>query len=298
LSGTVPVDQILNANPAWVRVNIDEDLEPLVADIKKNGVLSPVLIAPDFLVVDGARRVRAAQVLGIAAIPATVTNDWGKILKYLHSRTNSKPMNWLEIEDLVHRILTELYKPVRWKRAVDSRRAKTGKRRNSIEGSHTMFVEELAPALRLSIAQLRTIQDLGATLRTAENIDPALANRIRRTINGIEQESGALFGADRIVRDMLRAHRHNMSNAPEPDPKLAREQERIITGIAEVLSHVLKGATEFTATTINPAVRTEVVEQVLNELARFRYGMRGFSKVLKNYAIGNNKERDDQQEQD
>lgn len=49
------------------------DLESLAASIRMNGVLSPVLLTPDLVLVCGERRVRAARMAGLDRIPAHIS---------------------------------------------------------------------------------------------------------------------------------------------------------------------------------------------------------------------------------
>ena len=64
------------------RVVDDEKMTELVESIKKNGIVSPVLVRPDdegtYEMISGHRRMHAAQVIGLKIIPAIVremTND-------------------------------------------------------------------------------------------------------------------------------------------------------------------------------------------------------------------------------
>ena len=64
------------------RVVDDEKMTELVESIKKNGIVSPVLVRPDdegtYEMISGHRRMHAAQLIGLKTIPAIVremTND-------------------------------------------------------------------------------------------------------------------------------------------------------------------------------------------------------------------------------
>lgn len=77
----VPVTEIA-LNPLQPRQRIDETaLEELVASIREHGVLQPLILAPSsadaepgihYQVVAGERRLRAAQMAGLATVPAIV----------------------------------------------------------------------------------------------------------------------------------------------------------------------------------------------------------------------------------
>lgn len=72
----IPLDQVV-PNPYQPRTQFDpEKMEELIASVREQGILQPVLlrrIGPDrFQLVAGERRYRAAQAVGLAAIPAMV----------------------------------------------------------------------------------------------------------------------------------------------------------------------------------------------------------------------------------
>ena len=60
------------------KVNDDEQMNLLVASIRENGVLSPIIVRPkentvdEYEIVSGHRRFRAVQKLGYQTIPAFV----------------------------------------------------------------------------------------------------------------------------------------------------------------------------------------------------------------------------------
>lgn len=290
MSGTVPIDQILNANPAWVRQDINDDLKPLIDSIRRNGLRVPVLLAPDFLVIDGARRVRAAQIVGLTEVPVVVTSDWTVILSNLTVARNPddrtyKPMSWMEVHDLQSRILAPLYGPTRARRMIESKRAQRGRRRGS-DGTtpRPQFVQEVATALGFTAPQFQALQDSVAAINKGASIDQGLGTQMRARLVEIERHEAKLFMANRAMREMLRRYMQHGTENMQADRRTAKEQEQTIQGIVGVLTHVKKEATEFTKTVaINPAVSPSVVADVIAELTRFRYDMRQFVQKLNAY---------------
>jgi ParB family transcriptional regulator, chromosome partitioning protein len=72
----VPIEEIV-PNPHQPRKHFDkEDLEDLVASIKKHGVMQPLTVSqrPDggFELIAGERRLRASQIAGLKTVPAVV----------------------------------------------------------------------------------------------------------------------------------------------------------------------------------------------------------------------------------
>ncbi len=80
--GTIPYRELklssIERDPNQPRINFDQDkLQELAHSIKLYGVLSPILVRPSkipgrYQVIAGERRVRAAQMVGLSAIPAIV----------------------------------------------------------------------------------------------------------------------------------------------------------------------------------------------------------------------------------
>ena len=78
----IRIDQIYPFDNHPFKVLDDEKMEDLVASVKENGVLVPVLVRPDdegtYEMISGHRRLHAAQKAGLATIPAIIrqmTND-------------------------------------------------------------------------------------------------------------------------------------------------------------------------------------------------------------------------------
>jgi ParB family chromosome partitioning protein len=69
----------VHANPAQPRRHFNPDsLAELAASIAQHGILQPVIVKRDgdgYLIMAGERRYRAAQLAGLASIPALVRND-------------------------------------------------------------------------------------------------------------------------------------------------------------------------------------------------------------------------------
>ncbi|MDY6802241.1 MAG: ParB/RepB/Spo0J family partition protein [Cyanobacteriota bacterium] len=72
---SIPIDQIVSAYSQPRRYFDREAIEQLVASIKKNGILQPLLVRPladKYEIVAGERRYRGAMELGLTAVPVTV----------------------------------------------------------------------------------------------------------------------------------------------------------------------------------------------------------------------------------
>lgn len=56
-----------------------DDPSKLIADIKKRGQTTPILIRPDLHLIDGLRRVRALESLGISQVEAFTADTWEEV---------------------------------------------------------------------------------------------------------------------------------------------------------------------------------------------------------------------------
>src|SRR3954454_4734314 len=82
------------------RKNPSEDIEPLMASIKKLGLLQPVTITPDGVLVCGARRLAAVKRLGWRTLKVWVrsgiSDDLNRLLAQQDENEQRKPLNQLE----------------------------------------------------------------------------------------------------------------------------------------------------------------------------------------------------------
>jgi len=85
----VRIDQI------QVKKRIRQDLgnlEPLMASLRRHGLINPILISPDFRLIAGERRFESAKRLGWRDIPVQIVED-----------SNQARVIELEIEENLHR---------------------------------------------------------------------------------------------------------------------------------------------------------------------------------------------------
>jgi ParB family transcriptional regulator, chromosome partitioning protein len=82
------------------RTNPSDDIEPLMASIKKLGVLQPVTITPDGVLVCGARRLAAVKRLGWRTLKVWVrsgiSDELNRLLAQQDENEQRKPLNQLE----------------------------------------------------------------------------------------------------------------------------------------------------------------------------------------------------------
>ncbi len=74
----VPLKAIFDANPRAIRDDLG-DLTELSASMDAEGLKVPLLLTPDFRIIDGARRLQAAYELGWTDVWAVATDTWATV---------------------------------------------------------------------------------------------------------------------------------------------------------------------------------------------------------------------------
>lgn len=95
------------------RKNPSDDIEPLMASIKKLGLLQPVTITPDGALVCGARRLAAVRRLGWRTLKVWVrsgiSDDLNRLLAQQDENEQRKPLNQLEQAVLFRELRTLIH---------------------------------------------------------------------------------------------------------------------------------------------------------------------------------------------
>jgi ParB family chromosome partitioning protein len=234
LSTTVPTEGFawvsigsISPNPRQPRERFDEEaLEALAASIREVGVLQPVVIGPAddegrHVLVAGERRLRAARLAGLEAIPAVIreSDDSGRLAEALIENVQREDLGSLE-EAAAYRSLMEDFDMTHEKVA-----ERVGKSRSAITNSVRLLnlpgaIQGLLADGRLSAGAARAL--LGTT-------DTAFAVR---TANRASDEGWSV----RQVEDAVR--RHDGGEADRVDPA-RRERPAEIIALEERLTERL-----------------------------------------------------------
>lgn len=105
--GQVPVRLIADMNPAYLRTDVG-DVTDLARDMKKRGLVAPILLSSDYVILDGARRFEAAKALGWTEIWAIAAGGWhviraellASVERHQAPRSFVKPKTFLDIIEL------------------------------------------------------------------------------------------------------------------------------------------------------------------------------------------------------
>jgi ParB family chromosome partitioning protein len=109
----IPLDWI-EVNPFQPRKDFDESaLEEMAASIRTHGIIQPITVrrlsADKFQLIAGERRLRAARLAGLEAVPAYVllTDDQGMLEIALIENIQREDLNALDVAISLNRLMTE-----------------------------------------------------------------------------------------------------------------------------------------------------------------------------------------------
>jgi len=184
------VRSILDQNPVWVRAQLPDDTN-LLADIKKNGMLLPVLLTEDWQVVDGARRMEVARKLGWDVVPVLIDPSWDDVKKYFEQARAqdsylglSVAMSWMELADVWGGPLTQLYVKERYARAAHTRRHNLpAARREDGVTAYNLEVAQMYGYGGTAVKEIRGIRSSGNTFSG----DPQLFKRYWDMVDQYQQ---------------------------------------------------------------------------------------------------------------
>jgi hypothetical protein len=236
---TLPIKDILNANAAWVRTEWPNSSR-LKRSIAAEGMHVPVLVNADWEVIDGARRVKAAEELGLERVPALVAHEWPAVVTYFQEireldKTDfpSAPMRWLELNDLIIRLLNPIFLP--YTRAMGVMRRHQGLGLDpEVKAAAGRLHQGLNELLGVSGAKTTVaIVQIGRSLVRARKLNGAeFEKKLRDGVRQIEKTTGQVWSADLMVRTAIK-----LSKIPDlvSDERLAVEQTVKIGRILQVL---------------------------------------------------------------
>lgn len=265
---TVLVKDILNANVAWVRTEWPNSAR-LKKSIAAEGMHVPVLLNNDWEVIDGARRVRVAKELGWDRVPALVAHDWPTVVTYFQEIRKldmidfpSAPMRWLELHDLISRLLKPIFLPYSRSLGVMRRHQGLGLDPSLITNSGRMHIglNELLglPGPKTSVG----IVQIGRSLAAANKLHGAqFEKELRAVVERIEKTTGQLWAADSAVRKAIRVHEVPVLAS---DERLAAEQ---VVKMGRILQVLEVGSSEIrTLGDLNVAIDVATAQEFVKKL--------------------------------
>lgn len=156
MPATLEIRHILGSNPVWHRSNLGP-MEELTQSIKVNGITTPLLVQADFLLIDGARRLVAAQSLGIKTVPIHICRTWEDVKKHFNPvAEDCHPMDWPDLIEFWYNVLNPIHKEVQRSKALATRRKGTSSGKRDV---YSGFVIELAEIYNSTPSTVKTLRD-------------------------------------------------------------------------------------------------------------------------------------------
>lgn len=187
---TLSIKEIHNANPVWVRESDTiKPLDKLKQSLREEGMVLPVLLRNDFVVLDGARRIEAARLLGWNEVPVIVAHDWDTVLSY-YERLNkldgaqpAKPMRWVELNELWSTLLKPLHNKARQGRQYAERTRRAHLRAQGVDeaqifertSAYTGYTNDCADMFQVRPIHVKLIRDIFNTIGRLKVTRPEVA---------------------------------------------------------------------------------------------------------------------------
>ena len=245
-NATLPVSTILDNNPGRIREHLT-GLEGLKRSLQDHGMLLPVLLTQDWELVDGARRIEAAQQLGWVDVPVLIGPEWPTVIAYFKEATRlaglgqqAVPMTWMELADLWGGPVTRLYHNERIRRMVETRRrTRAGEVLDSPETTATGITQDLAVMFGYNDNDVKMFRDIRSSWnRMAEQTRTRqAAAEARKLIDDfyqwvvtVDKEPRPTHGSGRL-REIMHGLAGNRMTIAEARQAVAKFQARRTTKV-------------------------------------------------------------------
>lgn len=274
---TLPIEHILNANPVWWREDTGGIAE-LADDMAKNGLKVPILVDSSYQVIDGSRRVQAAQKLGWESIHVLVGMDFWALHDALVSARKignadgwRKPMDMAGMMEIRH-YLGQLYRPIA--KARSSKAAGKAYPKALVKrGTNTMT--DIGNALDIGVSRYEELGRIRSLLSKTE--DPAEKRALREVLNN------HAYGSPSTALDAMR--KVVKKEETRQDPKRLNEQRNTLPRII----NSLRGAMMALPEELDPGHDTAHLVQWEREVHELNTKIYRLRKQLRE-ALGTNEE--------
>lgn len=221
IHATLPVSSLVGANLAWVRSDFGP-MEDLITDVKAHGVKQPILVAPDYLVLDGARRLVAASQAGTQYATIIICHTWEIFVdNFKPMEPDAYPMTWLEIGDLINRVLRPIYQEYRYRTANLTRdlrregKLPTPENPNIRQYNYSNFMVAVAGLLEVQPVHLKMLTDNVKTLHDLQATDPAVVGILAGAISEMSPEHRRDLSLIRVLKTVLHRYKRGTLNHAE-----------------------------------------------------------------------------------
>lgn len=278
----VKVTDLINANPAYVRERMDGIAE-LAEWINAIGMINPIITTPDYLIIDGARRLEAARLLRWKTVPVIATDNWDTILERMIEARNPVgssglvplPMSYLETSDLIHRIMRPIEMTDRARGAALTRK---GKRSKAPTGRRDERIQAFGAALGLSMTDMHGISAMTTVIRKAEQKEAGAGKRYADYIREAE--------AMGLRPQTIVGHLHEYGGPPkrmlEQSCPPKKEQAAVIEATITIL-RVLGSDLRSKFPTVSPDFTIEEVQKLERDLYNSTQKLRQVGSIMRRH---------------
>jgi ParB family chromosome partitioning protein len=265
-----------------------ERLEELAASIRQQGVLQPIAVRYDatrdrYVIIHGERRWRAAQLAGLATIPAIVrqVSDEQRLIQQLMENILREDLNALDRAAALRRLKQQLG-DVPWEQVAETVGIKRSRLFQLLATEKLPEpVQEAIRAGRLSEKQTRPLQGLPEPLQIAvaqlieqDGLPQAEIERLARTLR--ERTDLALLDPRELLPELRQLIRPIGSATPRPARSTRRSSRavQLVTAL-ERLRQLLETTDPATLDRAEREVITEAFRRLGSSLHRWRTALGG-----------------------
>lgn len=176
------VRYIKNANPTWARNDLGS-LEDLTMDIKSNGIMKPLLIRRDGLMVDGARRFTVATALKLSTVPIVFIDTWDDLVdNFDPTAPDTLPMCWPDLLGFWNNILKPIYNVHRYHQARVTLKHKAETGDQPPRPVYSAYIRSMASLYGTEPATIKTLRDYFVKLERTRNRFPVFYKGIMESL--------------------------------------------------------------------------------------------------------------------
>lgn len=282
----LPVSSLVNANPTWARQDFGP-IDALAADIRQHGLQEPILVAPDYLVLDGARRLAAATMNKMVYVPVVICRTWEALIeRFRPTASSAYPLTWLEIAVVIEHILRPVYQEFRYRMSNMTRDARRlegemGGQGDVREHGYSYFTMAVAQAFNAQPVHIKMLRDNVRRLQNLQDSDPQLVAVMSKAIQEIEPAHRRDLALVRVLKTTLDRYLRGRESAPAA-ADLLRDQVAAMGNQSGVLRYTRRKKNTIDASA--PVVGLGVIRnfaEVLSNLTQQAETFRNFNPVTK-----------------
>jgi len=292
LEPRLKVSTLLDMNPVLVRQQFN-GIEELARSMKAHGQLYPLVVRDDLLIISGGRRLLAAQLLRWKEVAAVVTSSHDTVVNLMIKEREhdndpdvdpvlkQTPMGWLEMADLIGRVLY----PLELAQRMEHRRTRTKAvyvRRGDNSNYHiTERMLRICESLGVDLNYYKAYSAFGGALRYART--PERVEEIKELLAFHEAQGHGVRYAQRVLSNGGLKERPTKPTPPPRLPmpvaepvdsgvlyKIQREKLEGITATLKLLGGELEAAFTHVSPAADPAWLAEAQEALTLAQKPFR----------------------------